>query len=785
MKTPPSYRMKTRMVMVLAAMIVFGFCVVIHSLFQIQIVQGAELQERALGQQMRTERIGAKRGDILDTNGKALAKNSTIYQICVSPGDLKIKVGENADKMKEKRSAVIKCLEEILGCNPDTVAEALDNTASFYVVVKKKVEQDDYQRLMQEVNAKDLKNVIFGEEMTWRRYPYGSLASTVLGFTNNDNVGAAGLESYYEKTLAGTPGRIVSLRTQGGAVMPMQYEQTYDAKNGNTLVLTIDEQIQHYLEKNLEIAVSEHRVKNRVTGIIMDVETAAILAMTTKPDFDPNDPYTITDPDWLQQLQEAQEESFQQESVARTEEERAAAKKIYTDKLWVARNTLWRNKAVSDPYEPGSVFKIMTLSTALETGAATVNSHYNCIGYVEVAGRKIHCHVWNSRHSGHGDQDLTQATMNSCNPAFIRIGQSIGTARFSEYFSNFGLTQGTDIDLPGEANSIYHARLSDADLASSAFGQTNKLTPIQLITACCAAVNGGKLMQPYVVKQVVDSDGNVVSNTASFVKRQVISEKTSEEVRGILEKVVSEGSGRQARIPGYRIGGKTGTSEKLDQADSTTGDIPHILSFFGFAPADDPKVACLVLLDEPDVYNAWGSTIAAPIVGSILSDVLPHMGIEPQYTAEELDKMTNQVPYLVNFDLHDAESELRIRGMRYRVIGSGSKVLQQIPGAMETLPEEGSVVLYTDEVQEDNVIEVPNVVGKSPEEANSTLAGLGLNVYMNGGKLEGVASIAISQSPEAGARVPSGSVVTVEFTERDPAVENTLSADSPEEGDGE
>lgn len=770
MKTPPSYRMKSRMIVVLVSMIVFGFCLVVHSLFRIQIVEGQDMQNRALGQQMREERVGATRGVIYDTTGKVLARSSSVWQICVSPADIENLAGGDDEVRARKRQEVIDCLYNVLGIDKKKVEKALQDTGSYYVVVQKKVERPEYEKLIAEINAKKIKG-IFAEEMTQRRYPYGNLASTVLGFANNDNVGATGLESYYEKTLSGTPGRVVSLRNRAGATMPLEYEQTYEAKNGNSLVLTIDEQLQHYLEKNLEIAVSEHRVRNRVTGIIMDVNTGAVLAMASKPDFDPNDPYTISDPDMTANLEEIKKETDMRKALAATAEEQKKAEDEYQNAVWKAHNTLWRNKAISDPYEPGSVFKIVTLSTALEVGSSTLNSHYNCIGYKEVAGRQIHCHYWGSHRMGHGDQTLAQATMNSCNPAYIEIGQGIGATRFAEYFGNFGLMQGTGIDLPGEANSIYHTKFSAADLASSAFGQTNKLTPIQLITACSAAVNGGKLMQPYVVRQVLDSDGNVVSNTEPYVKREVISEQTSKTVREILEQVVSEGSGQQARIPGYKVGGKTGTSEKLDERDPETGRIPNVLSFFGFAPADDPQIACLVMLDDPDIYDAWGSVIAAPIVGSILSDSLPYLGIEPQYTEEELEKQTNQVPYLVNYDIHEAESKLRIAGMRYRIMGGGSKVLQQIPGAGEILPEEGSVVLYTEEVQEDNIVEVPNVVGKSATEVNTQLAGLGFNVAMAGDTLEGASLVAVSQTPEAGTKVASGSVVTVTFAEQAPPAE--------------
>lgn len=782
MKQPPSYRMKSRMIMVLVGMIIFGFCIVIHSLFKIQIVEGQKMQSRALSQQMREDRVGAERGLIYDTNGKVLAQSVSVWQICISPGDVENIVEDDEDRIK-RRQDVVDVLYEVLGVDKQKTAKALEDVTNFYVVVKSRVEREEYEKLMKVVNEKGIRG-IDAREMTIRRYPYGNMASTVLGFTNNDNVGANGLESYYDKTLSGTPGRVVSLRSQNGSVMPLQYEQTFDAKDGNSLVLTIDEQLQHYLDKNLEIAVKEHRVGNRVTGIMMDVKTGAILAMSSKPDFDPNDPYSITDEAMLAALEEVEKESKAQEAIATTEEEKAAATKLYQDALWKARYSLWRNKAISDPYEPGSVFKIVTLSTALETGAAGMNSNFVCLGYKEVAGRKIRCHVYNSTHAGHGAQDLTAATKNSCNPAFIELGQLIGASRFTEYFSNYGLTSGTEIDLPGEATSIYHSNLTLSNLSSSAFGQTFKVTPIQLITASCAAINGGKLMQPYVVKQVVDSSGNVVSNTDPLVKRQVISEDTSALVRDILERVVGDaGSGRQAKIPGYRIGGKTGTSEKLDSVNPETGRTKNILSFFGFAPADDPQIACLVMLDEPDIYDAWGSTIAAPIVGSILSDSLPYIGVERQITEEEQEAMSDTVEYLVNHDIHEAESKLRTRGQRYRIIGSGTKVLQQIPGAGEILPKDGSVVLYTEEVVDSNVVEIPDVVGKTPQEANSLLAGLGLNVSLAGEKLEGVSLIATSQLPEAGAKVPTGTVVTVTFVETaaKAASADAEQADEPEE----
>ncbi|MEM1485367.1 penicillin-binding transpeptidase domain-containing protein [Oscillospiraceae bacterium PP1C4] len=739
MAKTPTYKMKSRMIIVLVAMIVFGFCVVLHQLFKLQIIDGEMYQSYALQQQLRTTRIGAKRGAIYDTNGKPLAQSATVWSVCIAPASI---------DTPEKQNAVVDCLAKILELDKDYVKKKLDRKQSLYEVVKTKVEKPQADELMTFVSENGIKG-IFLEEDTRRYYPYGNFASTVLGFTNNDNVGAYGLESYYEKTLAGTAGRVVSLRNSKGVAMPMQYEQTYEAKDGNSLVLTIDETIQHYLEKNLETAVVEHKVGARVVGIVMDVQTGAILGMSTKPDFDPNDPYAIND-------KKTQEKLAELNTVEQKEEYKKAVQE--------AQFNQWRNKAISDPYEPGSVFKIITAAGALESGAINKNTGFYCPGWKEVAGRKISCWIWGSRHQGHGQQTFVEAVKNSCNPAFITIGQMMGASLFSDYFSNFGLTEGTGIDLPGEATSIYYPKdkMGISQLSSASFGQTFKVTPIQLITACSAAINGGKLMQPYLVKQVIDSEGNVVSNTEPVVKRQVISEEISKELSLVLEQVVGGGgSGKQAKIPGYRVGGKTGTSEKLDT--DKTKPRKNILSFYGYAPVDDPKVACLVLLDEPDLYNAYGSTVAAPVVGSILADVLPYMGIEPQYTQEELDNIATETPLLLNRDIHDAESVVRIAGLKFRVIGKGTTVLRQVPGYMESIPKDGTIVLYTEENAEGSMVTVPDVKGMNGETANRTIVNAGLNISIAGTGIEGSQSVAKSQSPAAGEQVAPGTVVTVEF----------------------
>ena len=741
MAKTPGYRMKSRMIIVLVGMIVFGFCVVLHQLFKLQIIEGDALQNAALQQQLRSQEIGAKRGAIYDANGKTLAESANVWTVCVSRASI---------TSETQADAIVDGMTKILGLDEEYVRKKISNKKSYYERIKTKVEKPEADAITKYVQENGIGGVSL-EVDTRRYYPYGNFAATVLGFTNKENKGGAGLESYYEKTLAGTPGRTVSLRNAGGVSMSLQYEQVYDPQDGNSLVLTIDETIQHYLEKNLEIAVQEHKVEERAVGIVMDVKTGAILGMATKPDFDPNDAYAIFDQAALEELEELN-----------TVETKEQYKKAVGD----AQFAQWRNKAISDPYEPGSVFKIITAAGALESGTSNANSTFYCPGYKEVAGRRIDCWI-SSRGEGHGQQNFVEAVKNSCNPAFIEIGQKMGVTRFSDYFANFGLTEGTGIDLPGEANSIYYPanKMGIAELSSASFGQTFKVTPIQLITAASAAINGGKLMQPYVVKQVIDSQGNVVSTTEPTVKRQVISEDISKELCLMLEQVVTEGSGKQARIPGYRVGGKTGTSEKID-LENQTGKKKNILSFLGFAPVDDPQIACLVLLDEPDLINAYGSTVAAPVVGSILADVLPYVGIEPQYTQEELENVATQTPNVTNLDIHDAESVLRIAGLKFQTIGSGTTVVRQVPGIMEAIPKDGKVMLYTEEESEEGDVTVPDVVGLSGAAANKAIVDAGLNFAASGTGIEGSVSVAASQTPAAGELVAKGTVVTVEFIDK-------------------
>ena len=728
----PGGRVRLVMLMLGAAM-----AVLIVRLFYLQVVQADMWKEKASSQQMYSTSITATRGNIYDRNMKTLARSVTVWTVFISPAEMK----------EEQRELVASGLSEILDVDYDMVYEKSLKTWRYNETIKRRVDNDTADAVTAFIQENDIRGIYLTEE-SMRYYPYGNLASTVLGFTGSDGSGAYGLEAYYNKALSGTDGVIASVRNAKGTAMPFSEQQIYDAEDGQSLVLTIDETVQHYLEKHLENAVQEHEVQNRAVGIVMNVKTGEILAMSTKPDFDPNEPSAIYDTTTAEALAEQLEE-------AGGDEEKLDA---YYEALGEAQLAQWRNKAISDPYEPGSVFKLITASAALETGTVTGSTPFYCPGYIEVAGNRIAC--WKA--GGHGNLDFVGAIKGSCNPAFIMTGQALGAELFMEYLDKFGLYDVTGVDLPGEATSIMHSRetmLNEnmASLSSASFGQTFKVTALELMTAVNATVNGGYLMQPYVVSQVLDSDGNVISSTEPVVVRQVISEETSALVASYAEQVVSGegGSGARAAVPGYRIGGKTGTSQKLDQEGDET-----ILSFYGFAPADDPEIAVLVMLDEPQKNNQYGSVIAAPVVGNILADILPYLGFEPSYTEEELSSADMATPYLINYGLQEAQSTLVQAGLQYRVVGSGTTVVGQTPGAAMPIPGGGTVVLYTEE-GEKTTASVPYVIGKTGNEANRLILNAGFNIKIEGESLEHEGCVAVAQSIEAGENAEIGTVITV------------------------
>ena len=566
----------------------------------LQVIDGTNLRKMALEQQTRDSAVESKRGTIFDRNGKVLAQSSSAYTVTANPNEI--------HKAKKDVSEIADKLSDVLDIEDDKLEELLSKKVN-HVTLKRKIEDDEAVR----VRELDLTGVYLAEDAK-RYYPYGNFAAHIIGFTGDDNQGLGGIETVYDDELKGVPGRVVALKNALDTDMPFKEETHIDPQNGVNVVLTIDEVIQHFAEKNLETAYLEEKTLQGASAIVMDVETGEILAMTTKPDFDLNSPFQLVD-----------EAESQRISAITNDEERIKERSDALQKMW-------RNKAVVDSYEPGSCFKIITACMALEEGVVNENSTFFCPGYKVVEGHRISC----AHREGHGMQNLADAVKNSCNPAFIEIGSLVGQEKFKKYYEAFGFLDVTGFDIPGEANGVFYddASFNTVELATASFGQGPKVTPLQMITAVSAVANGGNLMKPYLVKELVDNDGNIIKATEPKIVRQVISQSTSEKMRIMLENVVSNGGGSNAYIKGFRVAGKTGTSEKIPR-----GNGKYVSSFIGFAPANDPKVCCLVMLDEPSNGEYYGGRIAAPVVGKILEDTLRYLNVEPQYTEEERQAM--------------------------------------------------------------------------------------------------------------------------------------------------
>ncbi len=738
--------MLRRMLIILLCFVLAFVSVGSVRLIKLMIVDGEKLQSMASEQQLYDTLVSAPRGNIYDCKMSLLAKSDTAYNIYIMPNSIR---SFDEDKQEQIKKTIATELSAILSpIDTDgsyTYEKIYDYTEkeTYYVTVKKRVDKDiaDKIRAFVSQNSKlGLAKCIGIDETTKRYYPGNNLAAPVLGFVGDDNQGLEGLESYYDTELTGAAGRVVAAKNALGADMPFSYQVVEEAKQGNSLVLTIDTYIQHIAEKYLEKAVKANLATNRGACIVMNVNTGAILGMAVKGDFNPNAPFEIT---------AEEKEMLSAEGATITQSQLLSNK--------------WRNKAVVDTYEPGSVFKIITASMALEEDLTTLDKSYNCGYTIYVGGRTYHCH----KHGGHGTLNFKQALVNSCNPVFITIGQLVGVQKFSKYFEAFGLTSRTGIDLPGEALPVYHkqANMGSTELASSSFGQTFKISPIQLITAASAVVNGGYLLQPYVVSKIIDADGNIVKTNDKTVKRQVISEATSKKLREMMNAVVADGGASNAKVAGYDIGGKTGTSEKVAEMQATGQSGLYIASFLGVAPINDPEIAVLVLIDEPRGANHFGSVVAAPVAAEIFGDILPYLGYEPQYTEEELDKIAVSVPNLVDMDVEEAKNKVKNMGLGVNVIGSGETVIKQLPGFGEKITKDGTIIIYTDESADLNkTVTVPDFTDMSVAQVNQTAANSGLNIQFSGNTSSADAK-AYDQSAQANTQVALGTTITVYFRE--------------------
>jgi len=693
----------------------------------IQFADGEELRKKATLQQTRDKTIASKRGTIYDRNGKELAVSASVELVSVSPAEIK---KEGGAEIVAQRLATILDMEY-----EEVYAKVTKNSS--YETIKRKVEKpqtDQIRALKADDAMKDYFSGVYLEEDTKRYYPFGNFASHLIGFTGTDNQGLYGIEAAMDEELSGVSGRIISVKNAAGTDMPFKYEQKFDSQDGLNVTLTIDETIQHFAEKYLQQAVEENRPAQGAFVIVMSPKTGEIYAMATKPDYNLNEPFLL----------------LSEEKLAEIEAEPDQTKKNEMRSKALAEQ--WRNKAVGDTYEPGSVFKILTAAMALEEGVAGLNDTFSCPGYTMVGNTRINC--WKT--VGHGHETFKEGLQNSCNPVFMELGKRLGRDSFYKYFVNFGLTKPTGIELGGEGESVYYTAsyLNETELATSAFGQSFQVTPMQLITAVSAVVNGGKLMQPYVVKSLSDSAGNVVKNYEPTVIRQVVSENTSAIMRDFTEGVVSNGTGRSAQIKGYSIGGKTGTSEKRPRNQRK-----YVASFIGMAPANDPELICLVAIDEPTGELYQGSQIAAPVVRNILEDTLAYMGYEKQFDASE-DLSQVEVPEVRNMSANDAAVAVSDLGFGYRVIGEGEIIDQQFPKPGASLAKGSTILLYTEGTTIEK-IELPDFTGMTLADVRTQLRELGLNLEILGATDD--SCLVQKQEPAAGSSVDPATTVRVEF----------------------
>lgn len=742
MTVKPNKMMLTRIAAVMLVLIIALSVVSTGSLVNIMIINGEKYQNDASEQQLYDSLVTAPRGDIYDRNMQTLATSSPAWTVYITPNGIRsIKKAEDAEKVKKK---IAEGLSEILEMDYDTVYD-YTGKKSYYVIVKKKIEKTAADKVRQFIlDNKDLElsQYIGLDSTTKRYYPNGNLASVVLGFVGSDDQGLSGLESYYDNELTGTAGRVVAAKNAAGTNMPFSYEKVENAVKGGSLVLTLDNYVQYTADKYLEAAIEENQIAERGAAVVMNVNTGAILAMSVKGDFDPNAPFTLSAAD--------------QKKVDETEGDEEK-KKVQSELL----NRQWRNKAVSDTYEPGSVFKAVTAAIALEENLVNKNSSFFCNGHATVAGQSYHCH----KTTGHGSQNLMQAIANSCNPAFITIGQLVGVNTFSKYFKAFGFTEKTGIDLPGEASSTYHKeeKMGPVELASSSFGQTFNVTPMQLICAISATVNGGYLVQPHMVEKILDENNKVKKTVASSTKRQVISESTSATMRELLN-FVSENGAKNSLVAGYNIGAKTGTSQKVSKILQTGDKRLYIGSCATVAPIEKPEIAVFVMLDEPKGEKYYGGAISAPVNSKIMADILPYLGFEPSYTEEQLQKLAITVPDTVGSAIADAKSKITTQKLEYKVVGNGEKVVRQLPAAGSKVISGGVVILYTEDGAEVTKATVPNFKGLSATEVNAVAARAGVNVEFSGNTSTGGLK-AYKQSVEAGKEVDAGTVITVYFSD--------------------
>ena len=722
---------QTRTFVLMLIMGIGMFFLLFFKLYNLQITRHEELQAKAVSQQTRSSVVTASRGAIYDASGNILAISSTAETIFLSPKEINDALNDEENPVAWTKEVLAAALAKILDVSEEGILKKMARTDSMYEVLKFRVEEDIADQVRQYINDNKVKGVYLTTDAK-RYYPYGDLAAQVIGFVGVDYTGLFGLEAEYDKELQGRSGLVVTAKANQQNDLLYEYSQYFDPENGDELQVTLEATVQYYLEKGMKDMCDAYSPANGATGIVLDVRNGGILAMASFPNYDLNDYATVTDKTLLEQMErgELDEEGAQQKQ--------------------------WRNKALNDTYEPGSTFKILTLSAALEEGLIDKTTSVNCSGSVNISGHTIHC----SNKAGHGLQNLEQTVGNSCNPAFISYGLKLGTEKFYQYMRSFGIMSATGVDLGGEATGVFaaDANFTQLDLACYAFGQNFTVTPLALIAAQAACVNGGYLYTPHFAQQITDSDGNVIWQHDDTPVRQVISEQTSATVRECLEYVVASGTGKNGQVAGYRIGGKTGTADK-----GQSGDV--VVSFLCFAPADDPQIMMLITMDTPSRSTGTyvsGGNMVAPYSSAIMAEILPYLGIEPSYSAEELMGVDTTVPNVIGMSVEEAKDRLKERGFACKVEGDGETITDQTPVGGAIIPGKSTVVLYAGAEKPDKMCTVPSLVGRTAAEANTAATNAGLLIRFTGTtSSESNTVLVFSQELEAGTEVPAGTVITV------------------------
>ena len=752
-----------RILLVMLVLGILAFVPVGWRLYTLMIDQYEYYAGLALRNQTRTTSVTAHRGDILDRNMNILATSVSVENVYLDPHELK--------QSKADIPALAQALGKILDKDPAWIEEQAGDIKQRYKQIGTRVDEETAGKIREYIQQQDISGVHL-EPTSQRTYPFGTLAAQVIGFTNASNDGSEGVEAAYDSYLSGSTGQVITTKGNNEMDMPFSYENYIASRQGNSVILTLDTTVQACLEKQMETAIARYDVQNGAFGLVMNVKTGEILAMATLGSYDPNNYLELADPDAA-----AQVELLRQNYLAQPEgsEEYEAGKQTYTDALSAARLKQWRNRVLSDGYEPGSTFKVLTMAAALDCGAIDLNTSFHCSGSEQIPGRSQLLHCWRSQ--GHGAEKTPQALQNSCNIAFAHIALKLGGERFYEYIEKFGILEKTGIDLTGESKGVFFDKslIIDTDkwgtasLTSGSFGQTFKITPLQLVRAIASVVNGGNLLEPYIVSEIVDADGNTVMKAEPTVVRQTIRKETSDTMRTLIESVVTEGTAKNAQVAGFSIGGKTGTSEKIDVFDENGQRVQDkIVSFVGIAPMNDPEYLVLVALDTPSretgIYIS-GGVMAAPTVGAVLADILPYLGVERTFSETDPAGLEIVVEDLTNLTAQDAERKLKDMGLKAKFSGTGETVTGQIPAAGQTVPGGSEVLLYLEQVPETAQVTVPDFTGMNRQQATDAAGALGLYVLVSGnGEVSSDVTVTAQSIPKD-TQVSVGTTITLEFTD--------------------